>query len=57
MQEIFDRLKIELELRLMKVRIDAVQPMADDRGTVGKEHEYEGGFVLIAVQHGTSPAP
>lgn len=38
----------------MKVKIVSVQPRADDHGIVGKQHDYEGGFVMVAVQQGLS---
>ncbi len=56
MQAIFDQFVVELNNRQMKLKILPVQPKADDHGIVGKQHDYEGGFVLIAVQHGSSSA-
>lgn len=40
----------------MRFKIQPVQPRADDHGIIGKQHDYEGGFVLVAAQHKSSSA-
>ena len=35
----------------MQHDIVPVEPKADDHGIVGKQHDYEGGFVLMTVKH------
>lgn len=52
----FDQFEAELRDRLMNFQIAAVQPRVDDHGIAGKQHDYEGGFVLIVVQHKSSSA-
>ncbi|KAL0036907.1 hypothetical protein WJX77_004594 [Trebouxia sp. C0004] len=55
-QGMFDQFEAELRDRQMNFKIAAVQPRADDHGIVGKQHDYEGGFTLIVVQHKSSSA-
>lgn len=50
-QGIFDQFEVELRNRQMRQKTVPIQPKSDDRGITGKEHDYEGGFVLITVQH------
>ena len=38
----------------MQIKTLTVEPQADDHGIVGKQHDYEGGFVLMAVKHKSS---
>ena len=38
----------------MQTKTVAVEPKADDHGIVGQQHDYEGGFVLMAVRHNVS---
>ena len=57
LQAIFDQFSKELSDRQMQHSIVPVQPQADDHGIVGKQHDYEGGFVLVVVKHASSTAP
>ena len=54
LQGIFDQFERELSSRSIRSKSVPVQPRADDHGIVGKQHDYEGGFVLIAMQHSAS---
>lgn len=38
----------------MQTKVVTVEPKADDHGIVGQQHDYEGGFVLMAVRHNAS---
>lgn len=38
----------------METKIVSVEPKADDHGIVGQQHDYEGGFVMMAVKHRAS---
>lgn len=51
-QAIFDQFATELSARNMQYVINPVHPLADDQGIVGKQHDYEGGFVMVTIQHG-----
>lgn len=55
LQTIFDQFARELETRSMQTKIVTVEPKADDHGIVGQQHDYEGGFVLMAVKRHASP--
>ncbi len=52
----FDQFEVELRDRQMNFKIVPVQPRVDDHGIAGKQHDYEGGFILIVVQHESSLA-
>lgn len=52
----FDQFEAELRDRQLNFKIAAVQPKVDDHGIAGKQHDYEGGFILIVVQHLSSSA-
>ena len=40
-----------------RLSITQVLPKMDDGGILGRERDYEGGFVLMAAEHAASPAP
>ena len=52
----FDQFEAELRDRQLNFKIAAVKPKVDDHGIAGKQHDYEGGFILIVVQHLSSSA-
>ena len=54
MQAIFDQLAKEISERHMYCINAAIQPQADDQGIVGKQHDYEGGFVMVTIQHASA---
>ena len=54
LQAIFDQFAKQLEGQNMQIKTVTVEPQADDHGIVGKQHDYEGGFVLMAVKHKAS---
>lgn len=41
----------------LRVGVTAVQPQADDAGLLDIRQDYEGGYVLVAVEHADAPAP
>lgn len=51
MQAIFDQFASELASRRMQYVVHPIQPKVDDKGIVGKQHDYEGGFVMVTIQH------
>ncbi|KAL3155850.1 hypothetical protein ABBQ32_012859 [Trebouxia sp. C0010 RCD-2024] len=53
-QAIFDQFSQQLEAQNMQVKTVTVEPQAEDHGIIGKQHDYEGGFVLMAVKHTAS---
>ena len=50
-QDHLERLQTDLHGRQMRVDVQQVKHKAADFGIVGREHEYEGGFVLATIQH------
>lgn len=53
-QAIFDQFTKQLEAQNMQIKTVTVEPQADDHGIIGQQHDYEGGFVLMAVKHKAS---
>lgn len=54
LQTIFDEFASQLAARNMQIKVVTVEPQADDHGIIGKQHDYEGGFVLVTVRHKAS---
>lgn len=53
----FDAFAARLAELGLRVGTIPVQPRMDDGGILGKERDYEGGFVFMAVEHAGAPAP
>ena len=47
------RLEQQCSLRGMAAQVRQEQVDPDDVGIIGREHEYEGGFVLVTIQRVT----
>ena len=56
MQAMFDGLAVALAALGMRVGITPVQPQADDAGLLDIRQDYEGGYIMIAVEHADAPA-
>ena len=52
----FDAFATRLHELGFRLGITQVLPKMDDGGILGRERDYEGGFVLMAVEHAASPA-
>lgn len=52
----YDAFTLALRALGMRVGITPVQPQADDAGRLDIRQDYEGGYVLIAIEHGDAPA-
>lgn len=53
----FDAFSVRVRELGLRLGVAAVQPRMDDGGILGRERDYEGGFVLMAVEHAAAPAP
>lgn len=54
-QAMFDALVENLEKRGLRVGVNHIEPSEEDMGVVS-ENRYEGGFVLVAIEHREHPA-
>ena len=48
------RLKQQCSLRGLAAEVGEEQVVPDDVGIIGREHEYEGGFVLVTIKRITT---
>lgn len=55
-QAMFDALVVQLRRRGLRVGLTSVQPKFEDGGVAPHDQEYEGGFLLIAMEHVEAPA-
>ncbi|GAB4823863.1 hypothetical protein N2152v2_010909 [Parachlorella kessleri] len=55
-QAMFDAFAARLQELGLRLGITQVLPKMDDGGILGRERDYEGGFVMMAAEHAASPA-
>jgi hypothetical protein len=57
-QATFDAFERQLARRRLRRAVLSVQPLPEDtgRGVMGRQHEYEGGFALVAIDHADAHA-
>lgn len=55
-QAMFDAFVAATAVLGLRVGISSVSPCADDAGLLDIKQDYEGGYVLLAVEHAQAPA-
>lgn len=48
-----DSLLGRLEREGLQARVESVEPEPGDVGIMGRANEYEGGFVILTISHGS----
>ena len=55
-QKMFDAMVDQLKRRGLRVGVNRIEPLQEDGGVAPHDQPYEGGFVLVAVEHERAPA-